>query len=126
MADPLEFTGDLTLSLSVEDLDKSITWYQSTLGFELIYREDEIGWCELKSPVDEVTIGLSQVEVVKPGGATPTFGVRNIESAKVYLEDAGVRIDGDVVSIPGMVKLLTFYDGDDNALMLAELDGNDN
>jgi len=32
----------------------------------------------------------------------------------------GVRIDGDIVTIDGLVSLLTFYDQDDNSLMFFE------
>ena len=36
------------------------------------------------------------------------------------LDAAGVRQDGPVQEIPGMVRLLTFYDPDGNALMFAQ------
>ena len=118
MADKIEYNGGLTLALSVSNLDSAIEWYQDTLGFELLYKVDEIGWCELKSSVEGVNVGLSQVEDATPGGTTPTFGVSNIEDAKSYLEGRGVRTDGDIVDYPDMVRLLTFYDPDGNSLML--------
>lgn len=68
--------------------------------------------------MDKVTVGLSQVETVpQGGGATLTFGVRDIDAAKAALDAAGVRQDGPVTEIPDMVRLLTFYDPDDTALM---------
>jgi hypothetical protein len=63
-------------------------------------------------------VGLSAVESPNPGGATPTFGVQDMNAAKASLKERGVRIDGDIVTIEGMVSLLTFYDQDDNSLML--------
>lgn len=117
MTKRIEFDGGLTLSLPVRNLDASIRWYADNLGMELIYRLDDMGWCEMASPVQKVNVGLSVVEQPEPGGATPTFGVQDIEAAKGFLEQQGIRIDGEIVTIENMVRLLTFYDPDDNALM---------
>lgn len=121
MAEKIAYDGGLTLSMPVSDLDASIKWYKDVLDFELQYRVDDIGWCELVSPVDRVGVGLSVVEKPNPGGATPTFGVTDIHAAKRFLEKSSVRIDGDVMTIDGLVHLLTFYDPDDNALMFFQM-----
>jgi len=121
MSGKLDFDGELTLSLPVADLNRAIDWYQKVLGFHLDFRMDDVGWCELKSPVDNVTVGLSVVEKPNPGGATPTFGVKDIEAAKASLESDDVRIDGEIITIENMVSLLTFYDVDGNTLMFAQL-----
>jgi len=118
MAEQIQYNGGLTVSLPVSDLDAAIDWYQKVLGFELQYRLDDLGWCELISPVAKVNVGLSVVESPNPGGATPTFGVQDMNAAKASLQEQGVRIDGDIVTIEGMVSLLTFYDQDNNSLML--------
>ena len=112
------YDGGLTLSMPVKDLDASINWYTEVLGFQLLYRVDDIGWCELQSSVEKVNVGLSQVEDPQPGGATPTFGVNDIEKAQDSLSDSGAKIEGDVITYPGMVKLRNFYDPDGNSLML--------
>lgn len=125
MAGKIEYAPGLTVSMPVADLDRGINWYQDVLGFELKYRMDEIGWCELESSVADVNVGLSVVEEPNPGGATPVFGVKDIEAAKASLAAHGVRTDGDVMTIENMVKLLTFYDPDDNALMFFEDIAND-
>ena len=117
MTERIQYDGGLTVSLPVSDLDEAINWYQKTLGFELKYRLDEIGWCELTSSVENVNVGLSVVESPNPGGATPTFGVQDIQAAEASLQSKDVRIDGDIVTIPGLVSLRTFYDQDDNSLM---------
>jgi catechol 2,3-dioxygenase-like lactoylglutathione lyase family enzyme len=115
------YDGGLTCALGVTDLDRSIAWYRDVLGFDLLYRLEDNAWCELKTGVERVNIGLSQVEEAGgKGGATLTFGVEDIEAAKAELDSRGVRQDGPVRDIPGLVRLLTFYDPDDNALMLYE------
>jgi len=119
MGSKLDYDGALTCAMECSDLDKSVAWYQENLGFKLIYKLDDMGWCELHTSVEKVSIGLSQVE--KPevrGGATLTFGVKDIDAARSALESGGVRFDGDTVTIPDMVRLATFYDPDGNKLML--------
>ncbi len=117
MTKPIDYDGGLTLSLSVSDLDKSIAWYKDTLGFQLLYKMDDMGWCEMSTGVERVNVGLSVTEEHKPGGATPTFGVQNIEAARATLEAKSVQLDGDIMTIPDMVRLQTFYDPDGNSLM---------
>lgn len=117
----LGYVPELTASMGVTNLDAAIDWYQSVLGFTLMYRTDEIGWCELATAVPGVSVGLSQNEsVTQGGGATNVWGVADILAAKAHLDAHGVRQDGDIQHIPGLVKLLTFYDPDGNAMMLSE------
>ena len=115
------YVQELTASMGVTSLNTSIDWYQSVLGFNLLYRADEIGWCELSTHMAGVNIGLSENrEVAQGGGATNVWGVTDIEAAKARLDAHGVRLDGDIQTIPDLVKLLTFYDPDGNAMMLSQ------
>ncbi|MBL9149185.1 MAG: VOC family protein [Phycisphaerae bacterium] len=115
---PLNFDGGLTLAFQVKDRMKSAAWYRDMLGFTLLYDVAEIGWCELATEVKGVNLGLSEVESPKGGGPVPTFGVVDIDKARAMLEAKKVRFDGPTNTIPGMVKLATFFDLDGNALML--------
>ena len=122
----IDYDGGLTCSFGVTNLDRSIAWYQDVLGFELLYRVEQIAWCELKTGVARVNIGLSEVEQAGgKGGATLTFGVTDIEAAKAEIDAKGVRQDGPIRDIPNMVRLLTFFDPDDNALMFYQVQGHD-
>ena len=117
----ISYDGALTCAINVSSLDRAIPWYRDVLGFRELYRVDEIAWCELETSVSRVTIGLAEAETVsKGGGATLTFGVVDIAAAQQALDTAGVRQDGDVQEVPGMVRYLTFYDPDGNALMFAQ------
>ena len=112
-------TTNLTISVNVSDLQRSIDWYRETLGFDVEYRLDEIGWAELTTPFGAVNVGLSQTEDQRAGGIVPTFGVVDIEAARRHLESRGVKLD-EIFDVQGMVKLMGFYDPDGNPWMLAE------
>lgn len=118
MSTSIRYDGGLTCALGVRDLDQAVQWYQELLGFELKYKMDDLGWCELSTGVEGVNVGLSVVEDVDTGGgATLTFGVEDIDAAREHLEGRSVRFDGPTRTIEGMVKLATFYDPDGNTLM---------
>ena len=112
------YDGGLTCAFGVTNLPRSIAWYRDVLDFELLYEADDIAWCEIKTGVERVNVGLSErQETGGSGGATLTFGVTDLEAAKATLVERGVRLDGDILEIPGLVRLLTFFDPDNNALM---------
>ena len=119
----LDYLDEMTCSIGVADIDASIAWFTEVLGFELKYKVDEIAWAEMTTGTKTVSLGLSQVEkVTQGGGATPVWGVEDVEAAKAHLAAHEVKFDGEIQHIPGLVKLLTFYDPDGNAMMLYEHD----
>jgi catechol 2,3-dioxygenase-like lactoylglutathione lyase family enzyme len=118
---PFEKTRNIVIAVNVSDLDRSIAWWSEMLGFEPTYAMKEYGWCELGTSIEGLGLGLGQVEEVKIGGTTPTFGVSDIDAARGHMEARGVRFDGDTHEIEGQVKLCTFYDPDENPFMLAEV-----
>jgi catechol 2,3-dioxygenase-like lactoylglutathione lyase family enzyme len=118
---PIAWAAHMTAALGVSNIDRSIAWYRDVLGFELIYKLDDWGWAELRSPIAEVNVGIGQTEDLEPrGGATLTFGVVDIAAARAALEAHDVRFDGETTEVPGMVRLATFYDPDGNTFMLAQ------
>jgi catechol 2,3-dioxygenase-like lactoylglutathione lyase family enzyme len=117
---PFDYNQNMVISIGVSNLDSAIEWYKDALGLELVYKLDQYGWCEMSTATKHVTIGLGQNENLKTGGATPTFGVADIDAARKHLESKDVRFDGDTYEIEGMVKLATFYDPDGNSYMLAQ------
>jgi len=114
----LGYSGGLTISMPVKDLNKAIEFYENVVGFKTQYRLDDMGWAELTTSVARVNIGLSQVETPKVGEQTPVFGVDDIDRARKVLEDRGAKFDGDTMEIPDMVRLATFFDLDGNPIML--------
>ena len=110
----------ITLALSVSDRHASAKWYEEMLGFGLLYHLDDAGWSELKTNTDGVTLGLGEQAEPTPGNTVPVFGVDNIETARIALENEGVKFDGPTMRVEGMVSTATFYDPDGNALMIAQ------
>ena len=117
---PFEYAHTMVISVNVSNFADAVAWYEQALGFELVYKLDQYGWGELRTPYGGITIGLGQTEELKHGGTVPTFSVKDIDAARAHLESLGTKFDGDTYEIDGMVKLATFYDPDGNAWMLAE------
>jgi len=119
---PIAYSGKLTAAISVTDLERSKAFFTQLLGFEHIYTLADWGWCEMRTGVPGVTLGIGEAETVQPeGGATLTFGVADIDATRGWLEQHDVRFDGDTREIEGMVRLATFYDPDGNTFMLAQV-----
>lgn len=110
----------ITIAISVRNRQTSALWYNEILGFELVYHLDEAGWSELNTKTAGVTLGLGEQTEPTPGNSVPVFGIADIVAARKAMELAGVKFDGETITIDGMVSTATFYDPDGNALMLAQ------
>jgi predicted enzyme related to lactoylglutathione lyase len=116
----LGFKPSVVASTNVSNLESSIQWYSEKLGFQLMYKVEEIGWCEMTTPVQGVTIGLSQVETPETKGTVLTWEVTDIAHTRALLEQAGVKFAGETSTIPNLVILASFYDPDGNTYMIAQ------
>jgi len=121
MSHKFKYRGDLTCAMNVSDMNKASLWFQEKLGFKEHFRNEEANWCEVQSAVSGVSIGFSQVEdPVVSSGTTLVFGVEDIESARDELEEQGVQFEGEIMEIPGLVKLTTFTDPDGHKFMFSQ------
>jgi predicted enzyme related to lactoylglutathione lyase len=116
----ISLNNTITLAISVRDRHRSAKWYSDMLGFSLLHHMDEAGWSEMATKTDGVILGLGEQAEPSPGNTVPVFGVADIGTDRASLEAAGVRFDGDIETIEGMVSTATFYDPDGNALMIAQ------
>ena len=57
----LGYDGALTCAINVSDLDAGIAWYRDTLGMELLYRVDEIAWCEFEAVEKRLAVRLTRL-----------------------------------------------------------------
>lgn len=116
----ISLENTITIAMSVKDRHASAKWFEDMLGFETLYHADEAGWSELQTKTAGVTLGLGEHTEPVPGNSVPVFGIVDLDAARKALEQAGVKFDGETDVVEGMVKTATFYDPDNNALMLAE------
>jgi CreA protein len=117
---PFAYGGEVTISVSVTDIERAIDWYREAFGFELIYKLDDFGWCELSTPIKGLNVGLGQTTDKIHAGTAPYFTVKDIEAAEAHFESAGAAFEDGVNVIEGMVKLASFKDPDGNRFGLAE------
>lgn len=109
----------------VKDIKKAIKFYTDVVGLKLNEYHEEFGWAELSGHDDKcVTLGIAQqsdMEVIKAGqNAVVTLTVKDINKAKADLSKKGAKMIGELLEIPGHVKLQTMIDQDGNHLQLVE------
>jgi predicted enzyme related to lactoylglutathione lyase len=91
------------------------------LGFKFLYHMEDMAWAELETHIKGVTVGVSGAEEPKVGPkCVLTFGVKDIEAARRFLEEKGVQLHGQIETVADVVKLTTFYDPGGNTLMFYE------
>lgn len=114
--------------ITVSDIKKAIKFYTEILGFTLSEFNETFGWAELSTGPDGITLGLAQYDPnesscsYKPGSnAIPTITVTDLEESRKELIAKQTQFVGDVLEIPGEVKMQTFTDVDGNVFQLVQL-----
>jgi len=110
--------------ITVSDYAKTKKFFTETLDLKISSDSAEYGWAELKGP-QGATLGIAQENPQygseKAGhNAVLVFTVEDIVAAKKELEAKGVKFEGDIMEVPGHVKLATFIDLDGNKFQLAQ------
>jgi predicted enzyme related to lactoylglutathione lyase len=112
--------GEVAFLIGATDMGRSINWYEKVLGCELLYKQDDLEWCELRTNIPGVTLGLSKVEPNSGfGSVTFAIGVTDLDNSELALEAAGISHEKDV-EVPNLGKTLMLFDPDENALVLYE------
>jgi predicted enzyme related to lactoylglutathione lyase len=104
---------------SVNDFEGAKKFYGSVLGLKKTFEAPQ--WAEFAGGEGEETIGLAvNPHAGKEPGATIVLQVEDIEVEHKRLETAGVKFEGKIEEIPGVVRLATFRDPAGNRLQLAQ------
>lgn len=113
--------------ITTKDLAQSKKFFTDVLGLNITSNDAEgWGWLELAPSTGQgMFLGVAQAqenETHKPGdNAVLTFTIEgDIVAAKKELEAKGLEFEGDILEVPGHVKLVSFFDKDHNRFQLVE------
>lgn len=109
----------------VADLEKAIPFYQESLGLKLLEWNKAHGWAEFAGHEGGSRLGVAQAsdfnQVSAGSNAVVALNVENIEKAREAYLSKGVTCLGEIMEVPGHVKLLFCQDQDGNKFQLAQL-----
>jgi catechol 2,3-dioxygenase-like lactoylglutathione lyase family enzyme len=111
----------ILIQLGVSNLDRSVEFYQSKLGFRVTERRNDLKFVHLDTNTPGVELGLNEVPAPDTRGPILNFTVKDAAAARKFLEADGVKFVGETVTIPGKVVLATFVDPDGHRLRFAGL-----
>lgn len=107
----------------VKDLKTAIDFYTKIVGLTLQEQDPKYGWAELSGP-QGARLGLAQenphMDQKAGANAIMTVTVSDLEEARLHFLKRGAKLMGDVVEVPGHVKMQTFADPDGNVLQIVE------
>ncbi len=118
--------GEIGLSwIVVKDVKAAVSYYTTVIGLKLVEFHEQYGWAELEGYNGGSRLGIAQEnpnESIKAGqNAVVTFTVQNLEKAKEELVKKGAKCQGEIIEVPGHVKMQTVFDRDGNCFQLCEL-----
>lgn len=109
----------------VKDIKAAVKYYTDVVGLKLMEFNEQYGWAELEGYEGGSRLGLAQEnpqEKVTAGqNAVITFTVDDIAKAKAEMVKKGAKCEGDVLEVPGHVKMQTVIDRDGNRFQICEL-----
>ena len=110
--------------ITVGNFERSKHFFTNTLGLKVSCATPEYNWLELQGIEGGTLLGVGTAHkdsTIKPGmNAVVSMTVDDIVAAKKELEDKGVTFVGDIIEIPGHVKMAQFTDPDGNNFQLVQ------
>ncbi len=115
--------------ITVSDYARAKKFFTETLGLQIIADAPEWNWMELQGSEGGASLGIGastdtesqDYKLVPPGSNTiMTLTVEDLVVAQKALSAKGVKFLGDIVEVPGHVKMLFFVDPDGNKFQLVQ------
>ena len=104
----------------VEDMNAAKKFYGEVLGLKKTFEME--GWCEFSHADGATSIGLNQLrEGDDERGATVVLRVDDLARVQTELSGKGVKFEGEIHEVPGVVRLATFRDPSGNRLQLMQV-----
>lgn len=106
----------------VKDIKAAIQYYTETVGLKLVELNEQYGWAELQGHDGGPLLGIAQENEYEKAGKNGvlTFTVATLESAIASMQKKGANLEGDLIEVPGHVKMQTMIDPDGNRFQLCE------
>lgn len=107
----------------VKDFNAAIIFYTDVVGLTLKEKTEEHGWAELSGPSGSL-LGIIKAnpmtEIPAGANAVVTITVKDIHVACEYFKQKGVSMQGEIMEVPGHVRLQSFMDTDGNHMQLVQ------
>src|SRR3990167_4907103 len=119
----MELRGIRLVWIVVKDLEVALDFYIRVAGLSLREKNAEYGWAELSGP-EGILLGIAEesasMDEKAGSNGVVALSVKNLEAARVHFIKQGATLVGEVVEVPGHVKMQTFVDIDGNKMQLVE------
>lgn len=108
----------------VKDLKQAVKFYTDVIGLKLMEMHEEFGWAELQGHHGGAILGIAQAKSEEQwaagDNACVTFTVANLDEAKNNAVKKGAKCVGDVIEVPGHVRMQMVRDADGNQFQLVQ------
>lgn len=108
----------------VSDFQKARKFFTETLGLKEGAVASEYGWAEMQGHDGAATLGIAQQsehsEIAAGKNAIVTLTVEDLEATVAEFKKKNVNLVGEIIEIPGHVKMQTFTDPDGNVFQIVQ------
>lgn len=107
----------------VDNLDRAITFYKDVMGLELFQHTPAMHWAEMKAK-DGARLGIAETndqEIIQSGSnAIVCMNVKDLDASLKILKEKGAELIGEVIEIPGHVKMQYVKDESGNTFQCVQ------
>ncbi len=106
-----------TITIMVSDMDRAVSFYVETLGFELRKRYGA-HYAEVDAPGLLIGLHPSDKEIVVGDNMSIGFGTKDLDATVAHLKTKGIELS---IKEDGPVRIASFTDPDNNSLYAIEV-----